>query len=191
MVLALTQSEGTISGRLHSGRSEGHVSGWGVNEPVSYPVPEGPVTGIVRENQVELAVRTVDSESSRRTFKGSVTASGMAGNGWTAEWGGSTVLPRPLAPSDLTAEVKASTEAIVFDRRDNSYHESGFVLFGRRDAGDWSYLAGIQQANVVSARYDQPCRAIAMCDYVIMAFRIAEVGPVISDPSNTVTVFRP
>lgn len=173
VVLELTHSGTTIRGRSHSGRTLGSVIGWGIEgDQIETEVPGDSVTGSLRDGEIVLDVRNGTRETSRKVFRGTVTAAGMSGSGWSAERGGRTVPELPAAPSAFTATPTASN-TIEFRWQDNSSDEDAFVFFRSRDLEDWSYLGWVE-GDTESATYEGRCVAIVACEYQLYAFRASD-----------------
>jgi len=173
VVLELTQSGTRIRGRSHSGRTLGSVIGWDFGSgPIEAAVPGDSVTGSLNDGAIVLDVRNGTRETSRKVFRGTATADGMSGSGWSAKRGGRTVPELPAAPSALTATPTASN-TIEFRWQDNSSDEDAFVFFWSRDLEDWYYLGWVD-GNTESATYDGRCVAIVACEYQLYAFRFSD-----------------
>jgi hypothetical protein len=189
VVLEIEQTGGLISGRSHSGRSLGSVSGWDVAFLVASDVPGDALSGSIVGDQVELNIRTSSKQNSRSTFTGTISSNGMAGSGWSAVRGGKTVPAPPAAPSNLTAELKPNEE-ILFTWSDNSDNEDGFLFFEKCDLGDW-HFGGALQANTTAATRSGPFRPVVACDFRVHSYRVVDSEYATSDPSGEVTVHAP
>lgn len=189
VVLEIEQSGGSISGRSHSGRSLGSVSGWDVAFVVASDVPGDALSGSIVGDQVELNIRTGSSQSSRRTFTGTISSNGMAGSGWSAVRGGKSVPVPPAAPSNLTAQLQPNDD-VSFTWTDNSDNEDGFLFFERCDLEEW-HFGGALQANTTVATRLAPFPAVVACDFRVHAYRAVDSQYATSDPSGFVTVFAP
>jgi len=187
VVLELEQSGNSISGRSHSGRSSGSVIGWDYSQPVEVAIPADEVSGSVNGDQVELSVRTGSRESSRRTFRGSVTDNGLAGSDWSASRGGEFVPEPPAAPSNLAVVGWVPQGAISFRWDDNSSDEDVFLLFERRDLGDPRLIA-TADPDTEEGTWQGRCLGDVFCEYWIHAYVISENS--LSPASNKVSVER-